>query len=261
VTERSDHQPPPGAGPWPGGPGGVGAPVSGPATPAPATATAVTLAGRLAAAPVERHWLDRTSWVDIGRGWLPDADDLYARVRDTTPWREGAMWRYEKYVVPPRLSAWYARGTPPPYAELTAAHRALRDRYRVEFDGYGLSYYRDGADSVGMHRDKELRWLDNTIIAILTLGARRPWTVKPARLPSGRRILADAHDLTGVVDIAPGSGDLLVLGGRAQSDWLHGVPKVAGLTGGRISVQWRWTSRTGRPLEGPGYMAARRFDR
>jgi alkylated DNA repair dioxygenase AlkB len=219
------------------------------------------LAALLAAAPVERHWLDRTTWVDLGRGWLPGADELYTRVRDTAPWREGAMWRYEKYVVPPRLSAWYAPGTAPPYPELAATHEALRRRYRVAFDGYGLSYYRDGADSVAPHRDKELRWLDDTVIAILTLGSRRPWILKPARLPQGRRILGDAHDVTEAVDLAPGSGDLIVLGGRAQRDWLHAVPKVTGFTGGRISVQWRWTSRTGRPEEGPGYLAARRFDR
>jgi alkylated DNA repair dioxygenase AlkB len=219
------------------------------------------LVAALATAPVQRHWLDQASWVDVGRGWLPGADDAYQRVRDTAPWREGAMWRYEKFVVAPRLTAWYPPGEPAPYPELTAAHLALRRRYGISFDGYGLSYYRDGADSVGLHRDKEMRWLDDTLIAILTLGARRPWTIKPARLPPGRRILNDARDTTGLVDLAPGSGDLLVLGGRAQRDWLHGVPKVAGHVGGRISVQWRWTSRTGRPEEGPGYMAARHFGR
>ncbi|MDT3446656.1 MULTISPECIES: alpha-ketoglutarate-dependent dioxygenase AlkB [unclassified Pseudofrankia] len=219
------------------------------------------LARVLVAAPLERHWLDRTSWVDIGRGWLPGADELYQRVRDATQWRAGAMWRYEKYVVPPRLSAWYDAGRPPPVPELTAAHAALRRRYGIEFDGYGMSYYRDGADSVAVHRDKELRWLDDTVIAILTLGARRPWTVKPVRLAPGRRILNDPSDATGLLDLAPGSGDLLVLGGRAQADWLHGVPKVAGHVSGRISVQWRWTSRTGKPLQGAGYAAARHFGR
>jgi len=227
----------------------------------PGRAGLAAAAARLADAPVTRHWLDQDSWVDLARGWLPDADEVYRRVRDTAPWHEGAVWRYEKYVVPPRLSAWYAPGRPPPFPELAAAHLALRRRYGISFDGYGLSYYRDGADSVAMHRDKELRWLDNTVIAILTLGARRPWTIKPARLPAGRRILNDATDTTGMIDLAPGSGDLLVLGGRAQRNWLHGVPKVRGHVGGRISVQWRWTSRTGRPEDGPGYMAPRHFGR
>jgi alkylated DNA repair dioxygenase AlkB len=221
----------------------------------------VRLLTELAGAPLRRHRLDASSWVDVGRGWLPGAEELYRRVRDQAPWHEGAMWRYEKYVVPPRLTAFYPAGQAPPYPELAAAHLALRRHYGVAFDGYGLSYYRDGADSVAMHRDKELRWLDDTVIAILTLGARRPWTIKPARLPAGRRILNDATDTTGLLDLAPGPGDLLVLGGRAQRDWLHGVPRVTGHVGGRISIQWRWTSRTGRPEEGPGFMAPRHFGR
>jgi hypothetical protein len=34
---------------------------------------------------------------------------------------------------------------------------------------------------------------------------------------------------------------------------------VPGLREGRISVQWRWTSRTGRPEMGGGSRAARRY--
>ena len=63
----------------------------------------------------------------------------------------------------------------------------------------------------------------------------------------------------GVVDLQPGDGDLFVLGGRAQADWLHGVPPVRGLHTGRISAQWRWTSRTGPPERGPGYRAPRNY--
>jgi alkylated DNA repair dioxygenase AlkB len=218
-------------------------------------------AGVERAGTFERRWLDATSWVDVARGWLPDADAVYARVRDEAPWRAGVMWRYETYVTEPRLSAWFGRDRPIPFPELLAAYKSLRARYGVDFDGYGLSFYRDGSDAVGLHRDREMRWLDDTVIAILTLGARRPWHVKPARLPPGRRILNDPHDVSGLIDLAPGSGDLIVLGGRAQADWLHGVPRVAGHIGGRVSVQWRWTSRAGRPEQGPGYRASRHFGR
>ena len=34
--------------------------------------------------------------------------------------------------------------------------------------------------------------------------------------------------MTGVIDLAPASGDLLVMGGRCQAAWLHAVPKVHG---------------------------------
>jgi len=64
------------------------------------------------------------------------------------------------------------------------------------------------------------------------------------------------------IDLAPGSGDLIVLGGRCQANWLHAVPKVPGpLPAGRISAQWRWTSRTGRQERTAGYGAPLNFSR
>lgn len=208
---------------------------------------------------IERSWLDETSWVDVGRGWLNDADRLYADLREGLSWRQGTMWRYERYVSEPRMTSFVPRGKLVGFPALAEAYRTLRARYGVEFDGFGLSWYRDGNDAVAYHRDREMRWLDNTVIAFLTLGARRPWLVKSRHLPKTARVLND--DRGEGIDLAPGSGDLIVLGGRAQADWLHAVPRVRGSVGGRISVQMRWTSRTGRPEAGPGYGAARHFTR
>ncbi len=209
-------------------------------------------------ATFERIRLDDCSWIDVVRSWMTGTDQLYAELARTLPWKQGSVWRYERYVTEPRLTAWIARGRPVPHLALLDAYRALRRRYQVDFDGFGLSWYRDGNDSVGFHRDREMRWLDNTVIAILTTGVRRPFLVKSRHVPAGRRILNDDSDAR---DLAPGSGDLLVLGGRCQADWLHAVPKVSGVVEGRISVQWRWTSRTGRPERGPGYGAPRTFSR
>jgi alkylated DNA repair dioxygenase AlkB len=208
------------------------------------------------AAAFERIRLDGASWVDVARGFVQHADVLYAQVRDGMTWRAGTMWRYERYVTEPRLTAWIGHGRAVPFPALIEAYKAVRRRYGVDFDGFGLSYYRDGNDSVAFHRDREMRWLDDTVIAILTLGARRPFLVKSRHPPRNARILNDGG---GGTDFSPASGDLLVLGGRAQADWLHAVPKVPGAAAGRISVQWRWTSRTGRPEQGPGYGAARSF--
>jgi hypothetical protein len=52
------------------------------------------------------------------------------------------------------------------------------------------------------------------------------------------------------------------MGGRAQTNWLHAVPKVRTVQPlGRISAQWRWTSKTGMPEQQPGYSAPRHFSR
>ena len=120
-----------------------------------------------------------------------------------------------------------------------------------------LVQYRDERDSVGFHRDRELRWLDDTVIGVLTLGVRRPWLMRPI---TGDRYRLD-DDLADAVDLSPASGDLFVMGGRCQADWLHAVPKVHGRVAPRISAQWRWTSRRGRRDTNPGFYAPRHFSR
>ena len=102
-----------------------------------------------------------------------------------------------------------------------------------------------------MHRDREMRWLDDTVVAILTTGAQRPFLVQ-------RR---NTRDTSTALDLSPASGDLMVFGGRFQADWLHGVPKVRHAVRGRISVQWRYTTKRGRPETTPGYYAPREFSK
>ena len=127
----------------------------------------------------------------------------------------------------------------------------------MTFGGVGLAYYRDGRDSVAPHRDTDLRYCENTVIAILSLGERRPWLLQP-RL-GGERLREDRVD---AIDLSPAGGDLLVMGGRCQVNWLHAVPKVRTAQPlGRISAQWRWTSKTGRPENQPSYSAPRQFSR
>lgn len=208
-------------------------------------------------AATERIWLDRTSWVDVVRGWVRGADDLYGALAKGTAWRQGKLWRYERWVDEPRLGASWRPGGDAPHAPLVGLHRAVRAAYAVPFESLALAWYRDGRDSVAFHRDRELRWLDDTVIAVLTLGAARPWLLRPR----SRRYDHEAPDRGATHDLAPRSGDLLVMGGRCQADWEHAVPKVPGRPGGRISLQWRWTARTGRPENGPSYRAPRNFSR
>jgi alkylated DNA repair dioxygenase AlkB len=207
-----------------------------------------------AAATTERVWLDDRSWVDVTRGWLPDADEVFEAVLERAGWHQGRLWRYERYVTEPRLSA-TARDLGALHPSLLEAHRTIQREYGVAFDRPALAQYRDGRDSVAFHRDRELRWLESTVIGVLTLGAQRRWYLRP-------RANRNRHGLPNfgaTHDFAPASGDLLVMGGRCQADWEHSVPKVDGHVGPRVSVQWRWTSRRGRPEVGPSYRAPRSY--
>ena len=207
--------------------------------------------------PFERVQLDSTSWVDVARGWLGDADALYASLVESVRWNQGRLWRYERWVDEPRLGASWHVGDAPPHPVLPEMHRALQQRYAVRFDGVALVWYRDGNDSVAFHRDRELRWLEHTVIAVLTLGQQRPWLLRPR----SRRYDHEAPGRGATHDLHPASGDLLVMGGRAQTDWEHAVPRVHTRIGGRVSLQWRWTSKRGRPEVGPSYRAPRTFSR
>lgn len=197
----------------------------------------------------ERIWLDATSWVDVIRGWVRDPQAVYADLERDVPWRQGSTWRYDHREPENRLSS---VGKPSTHPALREATRELRAGYGVEFDWPALCFYQHGGHAMGMHRDREMRWLEKTVIGVLSLGLQRPFLVAPR---SSRR-----GDLSNAVDLFPASGDLIVMGGRAQADWLHGVPPVTSRKG-RISAQWRWTSKTGPPERGPGYYAPRHYGR
>jgi alkylated DNA repair dioxygenase AlkB len=198
-----------------------------------------TLAGVQAPAPNpspgwERIRLDGQSWVDLAREWWLGADVLLTELIEQVPWHQGRRRMWDRVVDDPRLSHWCRRGEAELHPAFGAMRAALECRYR-RLRPPGLNYYRDGRDSVAWHADRELRELDDTLVAVVTLGTRRPFLVRPGA--GGRSI-----------DLAPGSGDLLVMGGAAQRDWEHSVPKTS-RPGPRVSVSWRWTSGTA-PVHG-----------
>ncbi len=172
----------------------------------------------------ERVELDARSWIDVCRGWLAGADSLFEQLVSTVPWCHRRRRMYERMVDEPRLTCAYG-ASGPPHPVLDEVHAALDRRYDARFASPFLNYYRDGHDSVAFHRDRELRHEGRCLIAILTLGALRPFLLRPfGGGPS--------------TDVRPGSGDLLVMRGRTHCDWEHGVPKVAAC-GPRISVSLR----------------------
>jgi alkylated DNA repair dioxygenase AlkB len=146
-------------------------------------------------------------------------------------------------------------GQPLPHPVLAQVHKAIERRYGVQFTGFGLIQYRDGSDGQAFHRDTDMRYLEDTVIAILTLGAERPWHLRPKAV---KRTLAELDSGKGAThDLSPCGGDLIVMGGRCQAEWEHSVPYLLGRSsvGTRISLQWRYARKTGKPFPGAGYRA------
>jgi alkylated DNA repair dioxygenase AlkB len=173
--------------------------------------------------------LGHGAWVAVRRGWLLGADTLCEELVGSVPWRHNRRLMYDRIVDEPRLSKRYGPADDLPCPALEMVADELAQLHKVTLIGPGLNYYRDGRDSVAFHSDRELRFLDNTIVAIVTLGATRPFLVRP--LGGGRSR-----------DFRPGSGDLLVMGGSCQRFFEHAVPKVAS-SGPRVSASWRWVAR------------------
>ncbi len=205
-------------------------------------------------APVERVALgDGSSWVDVCPGFVRQPEELLDRVLVDTPWEQGEVWRFDHYVAERRLGAWLRSESLPAAVRQAGMH--LDSRYRVQFQGVTAIHYRDGEDFQGLHSDREMRWLDETLIAIVVLGQDRPFLLRPRRdVNDPAQRVDDSQDVV----LRPGHGTLIVMGGRCQRDWLHGVPEDT-TTRSRVSLTWRWTSRRGRPDTAPGYFDGRSY--
>ena len=179
-------------------------------------------------ARIERIELDKESWLLIARDWLLGADTLLHDLVERVDWQQGRRYMYERMLDDPRLSRLYARDDTLPHPALAEIGDQLDALLGVELRGPGCNYYRDGRDSVAWHADRELKELEDTRIAIVTLGARRPFLLRGF----GRRGKSR--------NLGPGSGDLIVMGGAAQVHWQHAVPKMKH-SGPRVSCTWRST--------------------
>ena len=180
---------------------------------------------------VERTPLTDGAWVDVSRSWVAGADLLFETLARTVPWHGERRTMYDREVDVPRLLSFYDEQDALPDALLEQARDALSAHYVATlgepFRTAGLCYYRDGRDSVAWHGDRIGRSRhEDTMVAILSLGAPRHLLLRPAA--AGRSLR-----------FALGPGDLLVMGGSCQRTWDHAVPKTARPVGPRISVQFR----------------------
>jgi alkylated DNA repair dioxygenase AlkB len=180
---------------------------------------------------VRRIPLTRGAWVDLRPGWLTGSGAVFGALVETVPWRAEKRQMYDRVVDVPRLLCFCGEDVPLPHPLLEAALGALNAHYGAElgepFRTAGLCLYRDGRDSVAWHGDTIGRGSrEDTMVAILSLGAPRALTLRPRG--GGDRLRYEV-----------GHGDLLVMGGSCQRTWEHAVPKTAQAVGPRISVQFR----------------------
>ncbi|KAM6531121.1 hypothetical protein FSOLCH5_000607 [Fusarium solani] len=100
-----------------------------------------------------------------------------------------------------------------------------------------VNYYASGVDSISFHSDDEQFLGRDPAIASFSLGARRDFLMKH-KPPRPDAPPQESNPLK----LPLGSGDMVLMRGRTQSNWLHSIPKRTGKNeqdGGRINITFR----------------------
>jgi len=164
----------------------------------------------------------------------------FGAIRDGVEWQSERRPMYDRVVDVPRLLAGFALdGTDSMPAALREAADFACSALDVAFTHVGLNYYRDGRDSVAPHNDKLHSIVPGYPIALLSLGATRRMDIRekePTTAGGRRRVWR--------IDLEPGS--LLVMSHASQKHYNHGIPKVSGAVGPRISLAFRVRPAGGR---------------
>ena len=163
--------------------------------------------------------------------------EVFARLLADTAWRIETVVVYGKRHPQPRLTAWHGEASytysglrlaPLPMTPLLAQLRAAVEAATGHrYNSVLLNYYRDGADSMGMHSDDEPELGPAPAIASLSYGATRSFVLRHKR--SKRTLKLDLSD-----------GNLLLMAGAMQQNWLHGINKTARQTGPRLNLTFRY---------------------
>ncbi len=182
-------------------------------------------------AGVQRVELGLGAWLDILPAWLSGPQALFNHLSAAVPWRSERRVMFDRIVHVPRLDRHYPGDEPLPHPVIEQARDELSRYYfpelREPFVSVGLCLYRDGTDSVAWHGDRIGRAAtEDTMVAILSVGAARTLALRPRTGGPSRRI-------------SLGHGDLAVMGGSCQRTWDHAIPKSSTATGPRISLQFR----------------------
>lgn len=177
-------------------------------------------------AGLQRRMLDDHSWLDHAPGWLAGDQDVFDHLLHDLPWRQRTVTMWERRLPEPRLTWWWTLDDgPEPLPILATMRHTLSARYGETFDSIGYNLYRHGEDSVAWHGDRHRHTVDDPVVAIVSVGARRPLRIRPRG--GGRAISFEL-----------GGGDLFVMGGACQHEWEHSVPKLRHAQP-RISITYR----------------------
>ena len=183
---------------------------------------------------------DADLWYDPGFLDRQSADHLLEWSVTRIPWDHHVIRMFGRDVPTPRRSAWFGDpGARYTYSGLTLEPRPwptplahLRDRIQTasgsRFNAVLANLYRDGADSMGWHADDEPELGRDPVIASISVGAVRRFTMRHATRPALSQLVLELEH-----------GSLLVMSGATQHHWRHALPKTRRSIGPRVNLTFR----------------------
>ena len=175
-----------------------------------------------------RHWLS-----------AEQSCQLFEVLNSSLAWEQSVIQIYGKSTAIPRLNAWYGdegaiyqySGYQLPLHSWTEELQTLRLRLQrelgVAFNSLLANLYRNGQDSVGWHSDNEPELGPDPIIATVSLGAERRFSLRRRGRPDK------------AVNVDLPNGSLLVMGAGTQRHWQHCVRPSQKVQAPRISLTYR----------------------
>ncbi|MEY4501818.1 MAG: hypothetical protein RIS52_1708 [Pseudomonadota bacterium] len=167
-------------------------------------------------------------------------DMMLRKLMEQTIWRQESVKIYGKDYQQPRLVALYGDAGirydysgislhPLPWTDLLReVKRRIEDCTVATFNAVFLNLYRDHNDSMGFHSDDERELGREPTIASVTFGDTRIFRLKHkfnSELP--------------VQKIPLTSGSVLLMKGKTQHFWKHGINKQTEPCGPRVNLTFR----------------------
>ncbi|MEG4491175.1 alpha-ketoglutarate-dependent dioxygenase AlkB [Microcoleus sp. D3_18_C4] len=170
---------------------------------------------------------------------IEESDRLFSDLYSSINWKQDIIHFYGKKIPLPRLTGWYGdegksytysgiEQHPDPWTPTLKLIKSKAEEIsEVTFNSVLLNLYRHGKDSVSWHSDDEPELGENPIIASISFGGSRRFSLKH-KTSENYKINLDLP-----------KGSLLLMKGETQHCWQHQIPKNSKFVEPRINLTFR----------------------
>ena len=160
------------------------------------------------------------------------------KLLQTIEWKNDEAIIFGKHIITKRKAAWYGdagftytysgitKEALPWTKELKELRLVVEKISEAKFNSCLLNLYHNGDEGMAWHSDDESSLGENSIIASLSFGAERKFSLKHKRTNQTVSIILE-------------NGSLLVMKDSTQTHWLHSLPKTKTIHKPRVNLTFR----------------------